>query len=85
MKTKIDTDGRKGCMDDPFFKVDFKKIISDTLHLFLWTSEIPVEHLQEWAVKAKKEELEEAAFKAAVNTRCEEDKNGKCVVRLERM
>ena len=75
--TKADTDGRKGCMDDPLFKVDFKKIIPDTLHLFLRTSEILVENLQEWAVKAKKrQELEEAAFKAGVNMRCEEDKNG---------
>ena len=66
-------------MDDPLFKVDFKKIIPDTLHLFLFlrTCEILVENLQEWAVKAKKrQELEEAAFKAGVNMRCEEDKNG---------
>ena len=33
MQPRFDTDGRKGCMDDPLFKVDFKKIISDTLEV----------------------------------------------------
>ena len=56
-------------MHDPLF--NFKKIIPDTLHLFLRTSKVLVKNLQEWAVKAKKrQELEEAAFKAGVNKRC---------------
>ena len=63
-------------MHDPLFKVDFKKIIPNTLHLFLRTSKALVKNLQEWAVKARKrQEQEEAAFKAGVNMRCE-DKNG---------
>ena len=42
------------------------------------TSEILIDNLEEWAVKFNKTAgLEDAAYQAGVNLRCEEDKNGK--------
>ena len=71
-------------MHDPLFKVDFKKIIPDTLHLFLRTSKVLVKNLQEWAVKAKRRQ-ELSSFQG----RCKQEVLGQernvRVVRLERM
>ena len=45
MQPRLTLMNANACVDDQLFKVDFEKIIPDTHHLFLWTSEILVENL----------------------------------------
>ena len=58
--------------------IDFHKVVPDTLHLFLRTSELLIYNLGEWAILQKRTaEFVELAAEAGVTFRFDDDKNGK--------
>ena len=61
------TADRCGSKSNPLFKVDFRKVFPDTLHLFLRIVEKVYKGLADWAiVEGKMSEFEEEALKAGV-------------------
>ena len=72
------TDERCGSKHKPLFKVDFKKVIPDTLHLFLRIVEKVYKSLAEWAITSDRvEEFEMEALKAGVLFSFRYDQEGK--------